>query len=1046
MSCKSTCRLLTFVACLSFFVIGLFDVFGAASTESIDTILNKNWAHVKIHKTEDDYPALITTLDQTHAIPYAFSDREDIDLDGKTYYEPPNKVTEFEVLVVSESASYALLRALWMNDKETFDRVWNWTASNLQHKNISEVFDWKTKKWTDPESLGLVKDYLFAWRWVPTVYGDKGGDKDGIIVAKERDDRGVKGSVWVDGWGFASDADQDIALALIFADSRWGSRTGIFDYASQARNILADLWKYGTYIVCSKRFLNGGTGAFNNIEPGYLSPFSYRVFEDFDPDHSWNDLVATSYEVFKQTAEMTLKNSCEGENSNCLNGGSGEDSRLLPDWVAILPDGSFANSNMRNEPEFGTDAFRAYWRIAVDYAWFKSKAKDAFRILKDIGEGPHNFIEAKFDEDWSKTTYNERGKLPRIMAHNGGYLLNETTGASVETSDTGSRADAGSYAVWLSYFGATRDSTITQKLLDPLVRYDRNPETSNDEQGYEYGVDGWLVKDKESDGIYWKFHDHSDWRADYDYYNNTWAWLGLALYKKGYIVNYYKNPNSKPAKIISIKLKNSSDDDDYVFEIDDTNMTVEVQGTDGNHKKVDFVYVSIKSSDERKFPKTCGPINVKCSETAKDSGVYRGNFVISAFSNDAKDEIGGQTGSRITFKVGTKTYTASISEISFGNKTLVDACNHDCKMSNAFGGYWYPALDTNDGHYSTGTMTFPAEGISGNCAKFEYKLNWNEDKDKNTVFAILGTQMPSNGTNTTNLNDYTGISLYLRGNGKPMSFVLVSNNVTDYNYYQYLIDATPGEWRQYVLRFENFSQESWGRQVDRKECLGNVTDLHFKANSKVDNEVGWFEIDNIILIGTPYTCDEERCVLQGTLSGGHSLENYTWAVSGDSGNNIPTPTVVNTTECMEGNGATSISSSISQSSNSKFWWLGVLAPTDWGKPAVTDWLGWDGVSFQIKLPNAFEEGKAIPRIRLEARDSNNVEGGKTKWYSAALTESGFRIHVPKTAFYNDPEHESDTWNGNWGNLASFRIHYGSSEEKGVPNAVIVDDIRLYKKK
>lgn len=1041
MSCKGTCRLLTFVVCLLFLVIGLSNVLGAASTESIDTILNKNWSHVKTHKTEDDYPALITTLDQTHAIPYAFSDREDIDLDGKTYYAPPSKVTEFEVLVVSESASYALLRALWMNDKETFDRVWNWTVSNLQHKNINEAFDWKTKIWTDPVNLGLEKDYLFAWRWVPTVYG---GQKDGIIVAKERDARGEKDSVWVDGWGFASDADQDIALALILADARWGSRTGIFDYASQARHIIADIWKSGTYIVSGKRYLNGGTGAFNNIEPGYLSPFSYKVFEEFDPEHSWKDIVATSYEVFKKTATMTLENTCVGDDNNCLNGGSGVNSRLLPDWVSIQPDGSFANSNMRNEPEFGTDAFRAYWRIAVDYAWFKSK--DALRILKSGGEGPHNFIEAKFDSDWSVTTdYKEQGKLPRIMAHNGGYLLNETTGASIEMSDTGSRADAGSYAVWLSYFGATRDSTITRKLLDPLVRYDSNPETSEKDQGYEYEKDGWLVKD--SDGIYWKFHDRSDWRADYDYYNNTWAWLGLALYKKGYIVNYYKNPNSKPTKITSIKLENSSGH--YVSAIDDTNITVEIQGTDENHKKVDFVYVSIKSSDEKKFPKTCGPISVKCSETAKDSGVFRGNFAISAFSNDAKDEIGGQTGTRITFKVGTKTHTASISEITFGNKTLVDACNHNEKMSNALGGYWYPALDTNEGHYSTGTMTFPSEGISGNCAKFEYQLHCNKDKDTNTVFAILGTQMPSNGTNTTNLNDYTGISLYLRGNGKPMSFVLVSNNVKDYNYYQYIVDTTPGEWRQYVLRFENFSQESWGKQIDRKECLRNVTDLHFKANSKVDNEEGWFEIDNIILLGTPYTCDEERCVLQGSLSGGHSLENYTWAVSGDSGNNIPTPTVANTTECMEGNGATIISSSISQSSNSTFWWLGVLAPTDWGKPAVTDWSGWDGVSFQIKLPNAFEEGKAIPRVQLEVRDirdNNDDKGGKTKWYSAALTESGFRIHVPKTAFYNNPELESDTWNGDWENLTSFRIHYGSSEEKVVPNAVIVDDVRLYKRK
>jgi hypothetical protein len=500
----------------------------------------------------------------------------------------------------------------------------------------------------------------------------------------------------------------------------------------------------------------------------------------------------------------------------------------------------------------------------VDFAWYQSK--DAQEILVSGGSGPHDFIKAKRNSDWPRTgAYSELGKIPRIMAHNGRYLLKEATGAGLSQSGTGSRADVGSYGVWLSYFGATQDLDMTQELLDPLIRYDdqgppSNEQTcesstssgagdsANDPLGYSYGTDGWLVDDGIG-GIYWRIHDQSYWRADYDYFSNTWAWLGLALYQGGYIVNSYDNPNSGPSSIMSIKLKNSFGE--YVPAIDDTKMTVEIKGVDINPDKVDFVYVSIKSSDGKDFPKKCGLIAVKCAETTKNSGVYRGSFRLGAFSNDARDEIGGQTGSKITFTVGPKSRTVTVAEITFGNKTLVDACNHTKGMANNLGGYWYEALDTNEGHLSTGTMTFPPDGVSGNSVRFDYQLLGGPTHKPDTIFALLGTQMTPNGSGSNDLSGYTGISFYLRGSDKQVTVVLKSQNVTDYNYYQYTIDTTPGEWRQYVLKFADFSQEAWGTQVPMSETLSTVTDLHFKASSKVDGEEGWFEIDNIDLLGTP---------------------------------------------------------------------------------------------------------------------------------------------------------------------------------------------------
>ncbi len=76
----------------------------------------------------------------------------------------------------SEGQSYAMLRAVWMADRPAFDRVWRWTQVHLQVRG----------------------DRLFGYLWGPD-------DSQGNLL-----DRSA-----------AADADEDIALALVFAGHRW---------------------------------------------------------------------------------------------------------------------------------------------------------------------------------------------------------------------------------------------------------------------------------------------------------------------------------------------------------------------------------------------------------------------------------------------------------------------------------------------------------------------------------------------------------------------------------------------------------------------------------------------------------------------------------------------------------------------------------------------------------------------------------------------------------------------------------------------------------
>src|SRR5215472_15000586 len=74
----------------------------------------------------------------------------------------------------SEGQGYAMLRAAWVGDHVVFERVWRWTREHLQVRS----------------------DHLFAWLWAPD----------------QNDNWGVAGA------GSASDADEDVALALILRD------------------------------------------------------------------------------------------------------------------------------------------------------------------------------------------------------------------------------------------------------------------------------------------------------------------------------------------------------------------------------------------------------------------------------------------------------------------------------------------------------------------------------------------------------------------------------------------------------------------------------------------------------------------------------------------------------------------------------------------------------------------------------------------------------------------------------------------------------------
>lgn len=236
-----------------------------------------------------------------------------------------------DYLTTSEGQSYSMLRAVWMDDKEVFDRVLKWTNNNLRKRET---------------------DKLFAWKW------GKNADGSWDIMKSEG------------GINTASDADQDIALALIFAHSRWNDER----YLDQAIEVLNEIWRVEVITINNRPYLVAGNWAVSEekptINPSYLSPAYYPIFAKVNPQNDWMALRETSYEVINKSTELPL----DKETS----------ANLTPDWVSIDPvSGEIVPSiNEDKLTDFSDDAYRTIWRVGLDWQWHKNQ--QALDYLKKL--------------------------------------------------------------------------------------------------------------------------------------------------------------------------------------------------------------------------------------------------------------------------------------------------------------------------------------------------------------------------------------------------------------------------------------------------------------------------------------------------------------------------------------------------------------------------------------------------------------------------------------------------------------------------------------
>jgi len=211
---------------------------------------------------------------------------------------------------VSEGIAYGMLLSVYAQDPDAqpnFDKLWQYS-----------------QKWLDGN--GLMNWYINA------------------------------AGTQVLGTGAASDADEDMAYALIAADARWGGRGSLTtNYIDLAKTLIGKIWQYEVDHTRADVLKPGDMGFDGSvINISYFAPAYYRAFGKVTGQTAnWNNAAKTSYDVIERTLTM--------QNGNLNNG-------LVPAWstpagMPMAPPGTGMPIHHQ------LDSCRTPFRIAVDYCW-----------------------------------------------------------------------------------------------------------------------------------------------------------------------------------------------------------------------------------------------------------------------------------------------------------------------------------------------------------------------------------------------------------------------------------------------------------------------------------------------------------------------------------------------------------------------------------------------------------------------------------------------------------------------------------------------------
>jgi endo-1,4-beta-D-glucanase Y len=199
----------------------------------------------------------------------------------------------------SEGIGYGMLLSAYLGDRSTLDALWKYAG---RFRNASGLMSWEVSR------AGRVTDR-----------------------------------------NAATDADEDMAFALLVADARWGG------YGDDASSLIGSLMRHGVEPGSFVFKPGDGWGGSAVTNPSYFAPAYYRAFAAQTGDRRWERVVESSYAILDRVAARHA-------------GATG----LQPEWATAAGDsapGAPSPSDDGYEFHYGYGAARVPWRLAMDAAW-----------------------------------------------------------------------------------------------------------------------------------------------------------------------------------------------------------------------------------------------------------------------------------------------------------------------------------------------------------------------------------------------------------------------------------------------------------------------------------------------------------------------------------------------------------------------------------------------------------------------------------------------------------------------------------------------------
>ena len=243
----------------------------------------------------------------------------------------------------SEGMSYGMMIAVQLDKKDLFDKLWRFSYDHMRH--------------ADGPRQG-------AFAWQVTVNGTTATKKDP---------------------NSAPDGEEYFALALLFAEARWGNGTGILNYGKEARDLLDVMLRLETrnggvvdgltnFFDAEARqvvFVPQGANA-EYTDPSYHLPTFYRI---------WGEAV---------TADKTLWNAIVDTSAAFLLRAQNSTSGLVPDYMTFAGTPKTTDFNNKSHT-FAYDSWRVAMNVGMDahlngvQTWHQTFMNQWLQFFRDQG-------------------------------------------------------------------------------------------------------------------------------------------------------------------------------------------------------------------------------------------------------------------------------------------------------------------------------------------------------------------------------------------------------------------------------------------------------------------------------------------------------------------------------------------------------------------------------------------------------------------------------------------------------------------------------------